>query len=102
MMAAFLRGRVFQREQKSDTVRGDSVYLSKCTRQLSGGKEVLLAEQLLDPKKSKPWKCVLFGSYLTFLKSKGMGRLDPLITPFPSPFSAFSPKRKGNSKKHFK
>lgn len=48
---------------------------------------------------SKAWKCVLLGSYLTFLKSKGMGRLDPCITPFPSPFPAFSTKR--NIKKHF-
>lgn len=94
-MAAFLRGCVFQREQRSDTARGDSICLSECTRQLSGGKEASLAERLLDPSMchltelyvpfSKPW-CVLFGSHLTFLKSKGTGKLDLLITPFPSRF----------------
>lgn len=67
---------------------------SERDRQLSGGKETLLAEQLLDPSmchlaelhvpSSKPWKLLLFGSCLTFLKSKGMGRLNPLITRFPS------------------
>lgn len=69
---------------------------SECGRQLSGGKETLLAEQLLDPSmchlaelyvpSSKPQKLLLFWSCLTFLKSEGMGRLDPLITPFTSPF----------------
>lgn len=62
----------------------------------SGEKEAPLAEQFLDPSmchlaelyvpSSKPWKYRLFGSCLTFLKSNGTGRLDPLITPFPSPF----------------
>lgn len=69
---------------------------SECSRQLSGEKEAPLAEQFLDPSmchlaelyvpSSKPWKHRLLGSCLTFLKSKGTGRLDPLITPFPSPF----------------
>lgn len=88
-LAVFLRGCVSQEE----AAQGDLMYgLSECSRQLSGGKETLLAEQLLDPSmchlselyvpSSEPWKCLLFRSCLAYLKPKGMGRLDPLITPF--------------------
>lgn len=92
-----LRGCVFWRDGSSDAARGALTYvLSAGGRQLSGEAEAPLAEQLLHPSmchlaelyvpSSKPWKRLLFGSCLTFLKSEGTGSLDPLTTPFPSPF----------------